>query len=392
MGKSRKIGPEDLRKKFIIINGFSLHRPNRGNTALNIGTVSFLKEKGLMNDDHEIISFVFYKNPFKKQYWKEEHDNNEIDGKPCKNHIIPVFYLQQRLCVKWGIVLPFTKFGRLIRNVAYEAADYGGDGFSDIYGDRTLQLRYSQTVVVKRLGIPLLILPQTIGPFQKQYNYEYAKRLLEYADSVYVRDNKYVDELAKLKIPYTKTKDLSAFMKPLPWEIEIKPNAIGINVSGLAYSNNYRKLAGEFEVYPRLISEIIEHFRSAGHPIYLIPHAYNYVIPDENNDDMVACREVYEKLENKKDIYLIDKDLLSPQIKYVISKMKFFVGTRMHANFAAIYTNTPVFGLAYSYKFEGAFVNNGLGADQTYMINNLQESDIPEVLNRIDKIYNKYCK
>lgn len=392
MGKSRKIGSEDLRKKYIIIKNFSIHQPNRGNTALNIGAVSFLKEKGLMNDDHEIISFVFYKNPFKKQYRKEVHENNEIDGKPCKSHIIPVFYLQQRLCVKWGIVLPFTKFGRLIRNVAYEAADYGGDGFSDIYGDGALNARYSQTVVLKKLGIPLLILPQTIGPFQRQYNYDYAKGLLEYADSVYVRDEKFVDELNKLNIPYTKTKDLSAFMKPLPWDIDVKPNAIGINVSGLAYSNKFKGLVGEFDSYPRLISEIIAHFRSAGHPIYLIPHSYNYALPDENNDDIVACREVYQNLEDKTDVYLIDRDLVSPQIKYVISKMTFFIGTRMHANFAAIYTNTPVFGLAYSYKFEGAFVNNGLGADQTYMINNLQESEIPDVLNMIDKIYSKYCK
>ena len=392
MGKSRKIGPEDLRKKYIIIKNFSIHQPNRGNTALNIGAVSFLKEKGLMNDNQEIISFVFYKNPFKKEYRKATHENNEIDGKPCKSHIIPVFYLQQRLCVKWGIVLPFTKFGRMIRNVAYEAADYGGDGFSDIYGDLALQLRYNQTKVIKRLNIPLLILPQTIGPFQKKCNYEYAKDLLEYADSVYVRDEKFVEELNKLNIPYTKTKDLSAFMKPLPWEIDIKPNAIGINVSGLAYSNNFKKLAGEFDAYPQLIFEIIRYFRSTGHPVYLIPHSYNYLTPDENNDDMVACREVHEKLEDKSNVVFVDKDLISPQVKYVISKMSFFIGTRMHANFAAIYTNTPVFGLAYSYKFEGAFVNNGLDADQTYMINNLQESRIPEVINRIDKTYHKYCK
>ncbi len=392
MGKSRKIGPEDLRKKYIIIKNFSIHQPNRGNTALNIGAVSFLKEKGLMNDNHEIVSFVFYKNPFKKEYRKTTDENNEIDGKPCKSHIVPVFFLQQRLCVKWGIVLPFTKFGRMIRNVAYEAADYGGDGFSDIYGDLALQLRYNQTKVIKRLNIPLLILPQTIGPFQKKCNYEYAKELLDYADSVYVRDEKFVEELNKLNIPYTKTKDLSAFMKPLPWEIEIKPNAIGLNVSGLAYSNNFKKLAGEFDAYPQLIFEIIRYFRTTGHPVYLIPHSYNYLTPDENNDDMVACREVYEKLEDKSNVILVDKDLISPQVKYLISKMSFFIGTRMHANFAAIYTNTPVFGLAYSYKFEGAFVNNGLGVDQTYMINNLQESQIPGIVNRIDKIYHKYCK
>lgn len=68
----------------------------------------------------------------------------------------------------------------------------------------------------------------------------------------------------------------------------------------------------------------------------------------------------------------LDEDLTSPKVKYVISQMSFFIGTRMHANFAAIYTDVPVFGLAYSFKFDGAFTANGLdGKKQTAKINNL---------------------
>lgn len=85
----------------------------------------------------------------------------------------------------------------------------------------------------------------------------------------------------------------------------------------------------------------------------------------------------------------MNKDLRSPQIKYIISKMSFFIGTRMHANFAAIYTNVPVFGLAYSFKYAGAFEANGLSAKQTYMINNISEDDIPKVIDEIVLFYNK---
>ena len=67
--------------------------------------------------------------------------------------------------------------------------------------------------------------------------------------------------------------------------------------------------------------------------------------------------------------------------------MDYFVGTRMHANFAAIFTKTPVFGLAYSYKFEGAFAVNGL-KDSTYMINNMKEEEIPSLIDRINKKFN----
>jgi len=63
----------------------------------------------------------------------------------------------------------------------------------------------------------------------------------------------------------------------------------------------------------------------------------------------------------------------------------------MHANFAAIYTNVPLFGLAYSYKFQGAFDANGLnGVKQTALINNIKEEDIEIIINRILDVYNEF--
>lgn len=112
-------------------------------------------------------------------------------------------------------------------------------------------------------------------------------------------------------------------MQPEPWNISIAPNSIGINVSGLAYSNRFRTLTGQFDNYPALIDRLICHFRDKGHTIYLIPHSYNYKNPEENNDDIIACREAFNKLKNKSNVILIDKDLSSPQIKYVISNMSF---------------------------------------------------------------------
>ncbi len=72
--------------------------------------------------------------------------------------------------------------------------------------------------------------------------------------------------------------------------------------------------------------------------------------------------------------------------------MTFFIGARMHANFAAIYTGVPVFGTSYSYKFEGAFNANGLdGKEQTEMINNLKLEQISGYIQKINNVYSKYC-
>ena len=58
----------------------------------------------------------------------------------------------------------------------------------------------------------------------------------------------------------------------------------------------------------------------------------------------------------------------------------------MHANFAAIFSKVPLFGLAYSYKFQGAFENNGI-YNRTAMINNITTTDIPGLIERIDAAY-----
>jgi colanic acid/amylovoran biosynthesis protein len=84
---------------------------------------------------------------------------------------------------------------------------------------------------------------------------------------------------------------------------------------------------------------------------------------------------------------MIKKDLKAPQLKYIISKMNFFVGTRMHANFAAIYTGVPLFGLAYSYKFQGAFEANGV-FNSTAIINNINELEADTIVKNIIDKYN----
>lgn len=375
-------------KKFIDISGLDIRTSNRGTAALGYGAIPFLESKGYLKDGQELILFHRYKKFWKRANTKVQHEALHINSKTYKRTIVPIHDIEYRIVQKFGIILPFTQFGRFVKNVELEAAIYGGDGFSDIYGTSTFMGRMNQTRILRKAGVPLIFLPQTIGPFKDEKNYDIAVQLLRYAKEIYVRDNKFVPELDRLGIKYTQTPDLSSFMTAEPWDIEIKKNAVGLNVSGLAYSNKFTGLEGQFDVYPELIERIINHFRTKGCTIYLIPHSYNYSKPIAD-DDMVACREVYNRLNDKSNVVLIDKDLISPQIKYIISRMTFFIGARMHANFAAIYTGVPVFGMAYSYKFEGAFNANGLdGKSQTVMMNNLRTEDIENYIAKIDTVYN----
>ena len=310
----------------------------------------------------------------------------EFEGFKIKNLRIPVLKLEKKLLDKFGIVLPFTRFGKIIRNLRWVAAINGGDGFSDIYSSETFISRLHETNIAMKCNIPVIILPQTIGPFKEESNRVIANRILQYATRIYVRDDKFIEELNSMGLKYEMTKDLSAYMKPQPFDIDIEPNAVGLNVSGLTYSNTFRTLSGQFASYQYLMKAIVRYFQSQNVPIYLIPHSYNYNHPEESNDDLVAIRDLYAKLEDRTNVHVIDRDMISPQVKYVISRMSFFIGTRMHANFAAIYTKVPLFGLAYSYKFQGAFEANGI-YDSTAMINNITETECDGIVKLIAEKY-----
>ena len=377
-------------KKYIVISDFCLTSRNRGTAALGYGSLVFLREKGYLKENQEIAQFTIYRNPFRRRIWarlfRKKREVKNVQGMAIAfNHIMVNSFLF-KLWFSWGILLPFTSWRRFVKNTGYVAAINGGDGFSDIYGEKLYRSRLGEIKFAMRAKVPLIILPQTIGPFKDEKILAEARRIMEYAESVYVRDKQYVEKLDEMGIKYELTNDLSAYMKPEPWDVDLKPNSIGINISGLTYSNNFRDLAGQFDAYPELMTKLVELFQKKGKTIYLIPHAYGYNSPEWNNDDMISSREFYNSLKNKSGVVLIDKDLTSPQVKYVISKMSFFIGTRMHANFAAIFSKVPVFGLAYSFKFKGAFENNGI-YNRTASINNINSVDISRIVAQIDKAY-----
>lgn len=382
---------KNTNKKYVNISGLDLRDNNRGTAALGYGSFYFLKEKGFLKPNDIIVKFKFYKNIFRHRSRTVNESIVQCDDISFKCIAFPVFELEKILVEKFGIVLPFTRFGKVVKKLRWVAAINGGDGFSDIYNTQTFLLRLHEMNIAMKCNIPVVILPQTIGPFKEQTNRTIADRILRYAKNIYVRDDKFVKELERMGLKYELAKDLSAYMKPQSFDIDIKPNAVGLNVSGLTYSNTFQTLSGQFVSYPYLIKAIIRYFQSQNVPIYLIPHSYNYKHPEESNDDLQAIRDLYSKLDNKTNVYIVDFDMISPQVKFVISKMSFFIGTRMHANFAAIYTRVPLFGLAYSYKFQGAFEANGI-YDSTAMINNISEKECDGIVNKITDKYLKINK
>lgn len=149
----------------------------------------------------------------------------------------------------------------MINGVKMVAALNGGDGLTDIYGDALLNSRLTEINLAMECNIPFVIMPQTIGPFLEERNKDRIIGILKKSAKIYVRDDNFVEELRRNGLSYTKTKDLSYYMQPTPFSIDIQRPCIGVNLSGLAYSNKFGNLAGQFRSYPLLMKAIVKNFK-----------------------------------------------------------------------------------------------------------------------------------
>jgi polysaccharide pyruvyl transferase WcaK-like protein len=247
----------------------------------------------------------------------------------------------------------------------------GGDSFSDIYGlSRLLYVSLPQ-ILVLALGKPLWILPQTLGPFKTSLAKVTARFILKNSQRVFSRDRQGLEtvhnllgiERGKLSFCY----DMGFALKPeideerIPgWMRKRDGDAplVGLNVSGLLWMGGYSRqnMFGLKVDYRKLIIRIIDYYvRELDVDLALIPHVFGEQIGSES--DVVACREVFGQLKSKYEnrLHLIEDRFDQHEIKAVIGRCSFLIGSRMHACIAALSQGIPAVGLAYSRKFIGLY-------------------------------------
>lgn len=132
---------------------------------------------------------------------------------------------------------------------------------------------------------------------------------------------------------------------------------VGINISPLIQSNE--SADGITKVnYEKLIEFIIENTDMS---IALIPH-----VVWDRNDDRRPLRQLYDKYTDTARVVLIE-DTDCRQLKYIISKCRFFIGARTHATIAAYSTLVPTLVVGYSVKARG-IAKDLFGTDDNYVI------------------------
>ncbi len=188
------------------------------------------------------------------------------------------------------------------------AAISGGDSFSDIYGLRRLLYVTLPQLLVLALRRPLVLLPQTYGPFKSRVARTMARFVLKRAHRIYSRDMPGVEVVRELITdsgpPAEFAYDMGFALEPqAPPQTTIASLSrlkdgrplVGLNVSGLLYVGGYtgNNMFGLRADYRKLLSLIVEHFAvRLDCNVLLIPHVFG----DGGESDSGAAQEFWRDL------------------------------------------------------------------------------------------------
>ncbi len=278
----------------------------------------------------------------------------------------------------------------------------GGDSFSDIYGMGRFVRSFLHKWLIIFLKKQMILLPQTYGPFTKKISRMMARYVMKHALFIYSRDLEgieYIQELFRTHKQNGKIRfapDVAFLLdsrKPDNTDIALIESTrksgtvlIGLNISGLLFNGGYthNNMFGLRTDYKELIDSVIELFmEDKRNVIVLVPHVFT---PDGYvESDPHACRQVYEKMRIRyaERILMLQGKYNQNEIKYLIGKCDFFLGSRMHSCIAALSQCIPAVGLAYSKKFQGVFETVDVGDN----VIDIRYAGKQEILTRISEIY-----
>lgn len=258
-----------------------------------------------------------------------------------------------------------------------------GDSFTDIYGTNRFLQTFLSKFLALETGKPLVLLPQTIGPFNHSLAKRLAHGLLRRINHVYPRDLTSLAYLEKA-VPERKFKnylDVAFYLPYEPVHFEAGKIHVGLNVSGLLWQGGYTRnnMFNLKSDYQQVVRDIIRFFLAQKDVrLHLIPHVVSNHLPlTSNEDDYLVSGEICREFNGTVTLSPAFADPV--QAKSYISGLDFFAGSRMHGCIAAYSSNVPVLPMAYSRKFSGLF----LSSLQYPALIDLKQDDRDEILQKI---------
>lgn len=232
----------------------------------------------------------------------------------------------------------------------------GGDNYSLSYRLPSLLMGIDRLAI--NLGKPVYLWGASVGPFESEPQFlPVIRRHLAGFARIMVRESisrKYLLEVLSLD-NVTQMADPAFTLRAEPidcslfWPREGNRGVIGLNVSSLLerYKSPKQDLIHQMALFVR------DCVCTGGFSVILIPHVGSQDCSDKSSD-WHYMRAILQRCEDLGSaVTMAPPSLNAAQLKYIISRVRFFIGARTHSTIAALSSGVPTVAIAYSTKAQG---------------------------------------
>lgn len=268
-------------------------------------------------------------------------------------------------------------------NGAEAVLSVGGDNYSLDYGIPNRYIALDNLVI--SFHKPIVLWGSSIGPFSAIPSYEiFMSEHLQKVTGIFARESETIGYLVKIGVinnvfPVADPAFLMESTKPLQ-DVSIEKDTIGINISPLMAKFT---TGGDLKKWSILAAGIISGIAErTDMPVLLIPH-----VTSPHSNDYEFMKSLFTHFSRKdNDITLLTPSYTASEIKWIISQMSIFAGSRTHATIAALSSEIPTLSFGYSIKALG--INKDIFGHMNYCLNPL-EINVTNVVDRIMTLLNK---
>ena len=222
----------------------------------------------------------------------------------------------------------------------------GGSLLQDVTSDRSLYYYLSIVYLAKKLGKPVMLYAQGIGPVRGQLARKAMKQVCNMADLITVRDEGSQFELKNMGItrpPIKVTADPVLALNPVDKQL------------GRRILQNYQQ-----EGNAPLVSIAVREWKDWSHYKQVLAETADYLIteygakiiflPMQFPEDILAAEKVIWRMK-KQAVILRDKYSIV-ELMSLVGNCDMLIGVRLHALVFAAIMNVPIIGLSYDPKIE----------------------------------------
>lgn len=224
-------------------------------------------------------------------------------------------------------------------------------------------IHLSQLAICRQARVPLVMLPQSVGPFHGRLQRAVGRAVLGWFRLILVREQRSAEHVRRLAPQLADrvrvVPDLAFLSTPLDALPSQSPKGslrIGIVARQWWFPGSGDPHAAE-ERYLGQIADLADRLHQAGHRPVLVVHSDG---PTSRGDDRVSTRRIHDLADTPLDVMDVARRNTISDVIDTYSAFDAVISTRLHGALLALIAGVPAIAIGYEWKTEGIFAELGL--------------------------------